>query len=138
MPGIFARAFLLIGAGVLGGSGLTAHLRIGSTRDVQLLFPTNGVMLIVGLTACAVQRAQHRSDGGVARCTLNIINGHSRNESSVADRLKCHGGREHSLFLTSPWMVIIACSRRSEEASDESCQPFFAPARFPCIDVKIP
>jgi predicted permease len=52
--GIFSRAFLQIGAGVLAGSALAALLGIGSTRQTLLLLAADGLMLIVGLTACAV------------------------------------------------------------------------------------
>jgi putative ABC transport system permease protein len=51
---IFSRAFLQISAGVLAGSGLAALLGLGSMRQVLLLLAADGVMLVVGLTACAV------------------------------------------------------------------------------------
>ena len=51
---IFARAFLQIGAGLVVGSGLAALVGLGSTRQVLLLLAANGVMLLVGMTACAV------------------------------------------------------------------------------------
>jgi ABC-type antimicrobial peptide transport system permease subunit len=54
VTGIFSRAFLQIGAGVLAGSALAALLGLGSTRQVMLLLAADGVMLIVGLIACAV------------------------------------------------------------------------------------
>ena len=54
VAGIFSRAFLQIGAGVLAGSGLAALLGIGSVREVLLLLAADGIMLAVGLTACAV------------------------------------------------------------------------------------
>jgi putative ABC transport system permease protein len=54
VTGIFSRAFLQIGAGVLVGSGLAALLGLGSTREVLLLLAADGVMLVVGLLACAV------------------------------------------------------------------------------------
>ncbi len=54
VAGIFSRAFLQIGAGVLVGSGLAALLGLGSTRQVLLLLAADGIMLLVGLTACAV------------------------------------------------------------------------------------
>jgi putative ABC transport system permease protein len=54
VAGIFSRAFLQIGAGVLAGSGLAALLGIGSTRQLLLLLAADAVMLLVGLTACAV------------------------------------------------------------------------------------
>lgn len=53
VAGIFSRAFLQIGAGVIAGSGLAALMGIGSTREVLLLL-ANGIMLAVGLAACAV------------------------------------------------------------------------------------
>ena len=52
--GIFARAFIQISAGVLVGTGLAALLGLGSLRDVLLLLAADGIMLVVGLTACAV------------------------------------------------------------------------------------
>ena len=54
VTGIFSRAFLQIGAGVLAGSGLAALVGLGSTRQVMLLLAADGVMLVVGLIACAV------------------------------------------------------------------------------------
>jgi putative ABC transport system permease protein len=54
VAGIFSRAFLQIGAGVLVGSGLAALVGLGSTREVLLLLAADGIMLLVGLTACAV------------------------------------------------------------------------------------
>jgi len=54
VAGIFSRAFLQIGAGLLSGSGLAALMGLGSTRQVLLLLAADGVMLVVGLAACAV------------------------------------------------------------------------------------
>jgi len=54
VAGIFSRAFLQISAGVLAGSGLTALKGLGSMREVLLLLAADGVMLVAGLTACAV------------------------------------------------------------------------------------
>jgi ABC-type antimicrobial peptide transport system permease subunit len=54
VTGIFSRAFLQIGAGVLAGSGLAALLGLGSMRQVMLLLGADGIMLVVGLMACAV------------------------------------------------------------------------------------
>jgi putative ABC transport system permease protein len=51
---IFSRAFLQIGAGVLAGSALAAWMGVDSLRGVLLLLGADGLMLIVGLTACAV------------------------------------------------------------------------------------
>jgi predicted permease len=51
---IFSRAFVQIGAGVVVGSGLAALLGLGSTRQMLLLLAADGVMLLVGVTACAV------------------------------------------------------------------------------------
>ena len=50
---IFSRAFLQISAGVVAGTGLAALLGLGS-REVQLLLAADAIMLVVGLTACAV------------------------------------------------------------------------------------
>ena len=52
--GIFSRAMLQISAGVVAGSGLAALMGLGSTRQLLLLLAADGVMLVVGLTACAV------------------------------------------------------------------------------------
>ena len=52
--GIFSRAFLQIGAGVVVGSGLAALAGLGSLREVLLLLAADGIMLVVGLAACAV------------------------------------------------------------------------------------
>jgi putative ABC transport system permease protein len=54
VTGIFSRAFLQIGAGVLAGSGLAALVGLGSMRQLLLLLAADGVMLVVGLVACAV------------------------------------------------------------------------------------
>lgn len=54
VAGIFSRAFLQIGAGVLAGSGLAALLGLASKREVLVLLGAVGVMLVVGITACAV------------------------------------------------------------------------------------
>ncbi|MGQ0764188.1 MAG: ABC transporter permease [Gemmatimonadota bacterium] len=54
VAGIFGRALLQISAGVFAGSGLVALVGLGSTRDVLLLLAADGVMLVAGLTACAV------------------------------------------------------------------------------------
>jgi putative ABC transport system permease protein len=54
VAGIFSRAFLQIGAGLLAGSALAALMGLGSTRQVLLLLAADGVMLVVGLAACAV------------------------------------------------------------------------------------
>ena len=51
---IFSRAFLQISAGVLAGSGLAALLGLGSMRQVLVLLAADGLMLVVGLAACAV------------------------------------------------------------------------------------
>jgi ABC-type antimicrobial peptide transport system permease subunit len=54
VAGIFSRAFLQIGAGVVGGSALAAFIGIGSTRALLLLLAADGIMLVVGLAACAL------------------------------------------------------------------------------------
>ena len=51
---IFSRAFVQIGAGVVVGSGLAALLGLGSVRQMLLLLAADVLMLLVGLTACAV------------------------------------------------------------------------------------
>ena len=52
--GIFSRAFLQMSAGVVVGTGLAALLGLNSTRDLILVLGADTVMLVVGLTACAV------------------------------------------------------------------------------------
>ena len=52
--GIFSRAFIQISVGVLAGSALAAVFGLGSTRQVLLLLAADGVMLAVGLAACAL------------------------------------------------------------------------------------
>lgn len=52
--GIFSRAFLQIGAGVVVGTGLAALFGLSSPRSVLLVLGADAVMLVVGLTACAV------------------------------------------------------------------------------------
>jgi predicted permease len=52
--GIFSRAFVQMTAGVIVGTGFAALLGLGSTRDVVLVLAADAVMLVVGLTACAV------------------------------------------------------------------------------------
>ena len=54
VAGIFKRAFLQIGAGILAGSALAAVWGLGSTREVLLLLGADVVMLVVGLAACWV------------------------------------------------------------------------------------
>jgi putative ABC transport system permease protein len=52
--GIFSRALLQTSAGVLAGSALAAFMGVGSTRQLLLLLAADGVMLLVGIAACAV------------------------------------------------------------------------------------
>jgi ABC-type antimicrobial peptide transport system permease subunit len=54
VAGIFSRAFLQICAGVLAGSAPAALIGLGSMRQVMLLLAADGIMLVVGLAACAV------------------------------------------------------------------------------------
>jgi predicted permease len=54
IAGIFGRAFLQVSAGLVAGSALVAYAGLGSTREVLILLAADGVMLIAGLTACAV------------------------------------------------------------------------------------
>lgn len=54
VAGIFSRAFLQIGAGILAGSGLAALMGLGSMRELLLLLAADGIMLVAGLAACAV------------------------------------------------------------------------------------
>ena len=54
VAGIFSRAFLQISAGILVGSALAALVGFGSTRQMMLLLAADGIMLVVGLAACAL------------------------------------------------------------------------------------
>jgi predicted permease len=54
VAGIFGRAFLQITAGMLAGSVLVAFTGLESTRQVLLLLAADGIMLVAGVTACAV------------------------------------------------------------------------------------
>ena len=54
VAGIFWRAFLQIGAGVVIGSGLAALMGLGSTRALLRLLAADAIMLVVGLMACAL------------------------------------------------------------------------------------
>lgn len=54
VAGIFSRAFIQMSAGVIAGSALAALGGLESTREVMILLGADAIMLIVGLTACAV------------------------------------------------------------------------------------
>ena len=54
VTGIFGRALLQVGAGVLAGSALVALFGLGSTREVLLLLAAVVVMLAAALLACAL------------------------------------------------------------------------------------
>lgn len=54
VKGIFSRAFLQIGIGLLVGSALVALVARGSMRQLSLLAAADAVMLVVGLSACAL------------------------------------------------------------------------------------
>ena len=54
ISGIFTRAFMQIGIGVLAGTGLAALWGLDSTEQILILASTVAVMLTVGLIACAV------------------------------------------------------------------------------------
>jgi putative ABC transport system permease protein len=54
LTGIFSRAFLQITAGLVLGSALAVLMGVESTRQVLLLLAADGIMLLVGLTACAI------------------------------------------------------------------------------------
>lgn len=54
IAGIFGRAFLQIGVGLVAGSAVVALGGIGSTREVLVLLGADGAMLLAGLTACYV------------------------------------------------------------------------------------
>jgi len=53
--GIFGRALLQVTAGLVAGSALIVLVGgLGSTREVLVLLAADGIMLVAGLTACAV------------------------------------------------------------------------------------
>ncbi|HEX2165685.1 MAG TPA: FtsX-like permease family protein, partial [Longimicrobiales bacterium] len=54
VAGVFSRAFLQISAGILAGTALAALLGLQSAQEVMLLLAADAIMLVVGLTACAV------------------------------------------------------------------------------------
>jgi predicted permease len=54
VAGIFSRAFVQVGLGVVAGSALAALGGLGTTRQVLILLGADAIMLVVGLTACAV------------------------------------------------------------------------------------
>lgn len=54
VAGIFSRAFLQVGLGVVVGSALAALGGLGSARQVLILLGADALMLVVGVTACAV------------------------------------------------------------------------------------
>ena len=54
LAGIFSRAFLQIGAGLVVGTALATLLGIGPNRGVLLLIGADLVMLAAGLLACAL------------------------------------------------------------------------------------
>lgn len=54
VKGIFGRAFLQIGLGIAVGSGLAALAGLDSPRHLLLLLAADGIMLVAGLTACAI------------------------------------------------------------------------------------
>ena len=54
LAAIFSRAFLQIGAGIVVGSSIAAIAGFGSAKQIVLLITASGLMLAVGLVACAV------------------------------------------------------------------------------------
>ena len=54
VTGIFSRGFMQIGSGLLIGTALVALVGFGSMRQLALLGAADAIMLIVGLTACAL------------------------------------------------------------------------------------
>ncbi len=53
VAGIFSRAFIQLGVGVVAGSTLAALGGLGSQREVLILLGADTLILLVGLTACA-------------------------------------------------------------------------------------
>lgn len=51
---VFARAFIQIGAGLVAGSTLAGLIGLGSSRRLLFLLAADGIMLVAGLTACAL------------------------------------------------------------------------------------
>jgi len=51
---IFTRAILQVGAGLVVGSGLAWLIGVESTRQLVILLAANGLMLLVGVAACAL------------------------------------------------------------------------------------
>ena len=51
---IFTRAFLQIGIGLVIGSTLAGLIGLGSSRALQFLLLADGIMLVAGMTACAL------------------------------------------------------------------------------------
>ncbi len=54
VAGIFGRALLQVTAGLVAGSALVAFIGLGSTREVLVLLASDTIMLVAGVTACAV------------------------------------------------------------------------------------
>ena len=54
VAGIFGRAFLQVSAGLVAGSALVVFVGLGSAREFLVLLAADGIMLVAGLTACAV------------------------------------------------------------------------------------
>jgi putative ABC transport system permease protein len=55
VAGIFGRALLQVSAGLIAGSALVALVGgLGTSRNVLALLAADGIMLVAGLTACAV------------------------------------------------------------------------------------
>jgi putative ABC transport system permease protein len=54
VAGVFSRAFLQIGAGIVVGSLIASLGGLGSMREVLLLLAADAIMLTVGMAACAV------------------------------------------------------------------------------------
>jgi ABC-type antimicrobial peptide transport system permease subunit len=54
VAGIFGRALLQVSAGLVAGSALVGLVGLDSTREVVVLLAADGIMLVAGVTACAV------------------------------------------------------------------------------------
>jgi ABC-type antimicrobial peptide transport system permease subunit len=54
IAGIFGRALLQVGLGLVAGSALVAWAGVSSTREVLMLLAADAIMLVAGVTACAV------------------------------------------------------------------------------------
>ena len=136
VAGIFSRALLQISAGVLVGSGLAALAGgLGSTREVLLLLAADGIMLVVGLAACALPlrraltinptealRAEGMMRRGLATgaLCLSLALGGSGCEPAAYD---VDGGRELRLGASATTARSTSTSRASDGGRVRAARP---------------